>query len=55
VKIQPEIERADNKNPRLKPTGLANPGNTCMLMGTGMGLDHKEAASQVFGQFQNQR
>lgn len=38
---------------RLDPTGLATPGETPGLMGTGPGLDCQEAAGRVFGRFWN--
>jgi len=41
------------QNLRLDPTGLAKPGETRGSMGTGPGVDHQEAAGQVFGQFWN--
>ena len=42
------------QNCRLHPTGLAKPGETHGLTGTGPGLDHQEAVGQVFGRIWNQ-
>jgi len=41
------------QNQRLDPTGIANPGNTCRLMGTGPILDRQEAARCVSGKVWN--
>jgi len=41
------------QNRRSEQTGLAKPGETRGLTGTGPGLDHIESASQVFGWFWN--
>jgi len=36
------------QNWRLEPTGLAKPGRTPWLTGTGQGLTRQEAADRVF-------
>jgi len=41
------------QNRRLDPTGLAKPGESHRLTGTGPGLDSQEAAGRVFGRFWN--
>ena len=41
------------QNRRLDATGQAKLGETRGLTGTGPGLDHQEAASQVSGRFWN--
>jgi len=38
---------------RLVPMGVAKPGETCTLMGTGPGLAHQESAAPDFGQVWN--
>ena len=43
----------ETQNRRLEATGLAKPGETCGLMGTGPGLAGQESAGQVFGRFWN--
>jgi len=45
--------KAETQNRRLEPTGLAKPGETCRLTGTGLGLACKESEAQVFGQVWN--
>jgi len=46
INVKPE-----NQNWRLEPTGLAKPGKTRKLTGTGPGLAHKESAGRVAWQF----
>jgi len=41
--------RPETQNRRLDPTGLAQPGETCGLRGTGPGLARQESAGRVFG------
>ena len=41
------------QNRRLEPTGLAKPGETRGLTGTGPGLACQESAGRVFGRFWN--
>jgi len=43
--------KPETQNRRLEPTGLAKPGESCGLMGTGPGLARQESAGWVFGQF----
>ena len=49
--MQPKIEKPENYNRRLEPTGLAISGKTGGLTGMGSGLAHQEAAGRVFGRF----
>jgi len=49
----PKIEKPENENRRLEPKGLAKPGKTRGLMGTGRGLACKDAAGWVFRRFWN--
>jgi len=49
----PYIEKPETQNRRLKPTGLAKPGKTRGLTGTGPGLAHQDTAGRVFGRFWN--
>jgi len=51
--MRPRIEQPKMQNRRLDPTGLAKPGETHGLTGTGPGLDRQEAAGRVFGRFWN--
>ena len=48
INVKPEMQ-----NRRLEPTGLAKPGETCGLTGTGPGLARQESAGRVFGRFWN--
>jgi len=48
INVKPETQ-----NRRLEPTGLAKPGETRGLTGTGPGLARQESAGRVFGQFWN--
>jgi hypothetical protein len=48
INVKPETQ-----NRRLEPTGLAKPGETCRLIGTGPGLARQESAGRVFGWFWN--
>jgi len=48
------MEIPENRNRRLELTGLAKPGKTRGLTGTGMGLAHQEPAGWGFGRFWNQ-
>jgi len=48
VNMKPETQ-----NRRLEPTGLAKPGETRGLTGTGPGLARQESAGRVFGRFWN--
>jgi len=48
INVKPEMQ-----NRRLEPTGLAKPGETRGLMGTGQGLAREESAGRVFGRFWN--
>jgi hypothetical protein len=41
------------QNLRLEPSGLAKPGETRWLTGTGPGLARQESAARVFGRFWN--
>ena len=43
----------ETQNRRLEPTGLAKPGETRGLTGTGPGLARQETACRVFGRFWN--
>jgi len=52
--MRPHREKPETQNRRLEPTGLAKPGKTCRLMGTGPGLARQDAAGRVFRQFWNQ-
>jgi len=45
--MRPKIEKPDNSNRRLELAGLANPGKTRRLRGTGPGLAHQSAAGRV--------
>ena len=51
--MRPYIEKPEIQNWRLEQTGLAQPGKTCGLTGTGPGLAHQDAAGQVFARFRN--
>jgi len=48
INVKPEMQ-----NRRLDPTGLAKPGETRGLTGTGPGLARQESAGRVFGRFWN--
>jgi len=48
INVKPETQ-----NRRLEPTGLAKPGETRGLTGTGPGLAREESAGRVFGRFWN--
>ena len=48
INVKPETQ-----NRRLEPTGLAKPGETRGLTGTGPGLACQESAGRVFGRFKN--
>jgi hypothetical protein len=48
INVKPETQ-----NWRLEPTGLAKPGETHRVMGTGPGLACQESAGRVFGRFWN--
>jgi len=48
INVKPETQ-----NRKLEPTGLAKPGETCGLTGTGPGLARQESAGRVFGRFWN--
>jgi hypothetical protein len=48
INVKPETQ-----NRRLEPTGLAKPGETRGLTGTGPGLARQESAGRVFGRFWN--
>jgi len=48
INVKPETQ-----NWRLEPTGLAKPGDTRGLTGTGPGLAHQESAGWAFGRFWN--
>ena len=45
--------KPETQNRRLEPTGLAKPGETRGLTGTGPGLARQESAGRVFGWFWN--
>jgi len=45
--------KPETQNRRLEPTGLAKPGETRGLMGTGPGLARQESAGRVSGRFWN--
>jgi len=45
--------KPETQNRRLERMGLAKPGETRGLMGTGPGLARQESAGRVFGQFWN--
>jgi len=45
--------KPETLNRRLEPTGLAKPGETRGLTGTGPGLARQESAGRVFGRFRN--
>jgi len=45
--------KPETQNRRLEPTGLAKPGETCELMGTGPGLARHESVDRVVGQVWN--
>jgi len=49
----PWIEKDETQTRRLEPTGLAKPGETHGLTGTGPGFARQDAAGQVFGQIRN--
>jgi len=51
--MRPEIELPEYRNRRLEPTGLATPGKTRGLTGTGPGLARQDAGGRVFGQVWN--
>jgi hypothetical protein len=46
--------KPETQNRRLEPTGLAKPGETRGLTGTGPGLARQESAGLAFGWFWNQ-
>ena len=48
INVKPET-----RNRRLEPTGLAKPGETRGLTGTGPGLARQESAGLVLGRFWN--
>jgi len=48
INVKPETQ-----NRRLEPTGIAKPGETRGLTGTGPGLARQESAGRVFGRFWN--
>jgi len=48
------MEKPETQNGRLEPTGLAKPGKTCALTGTGPGLAQRDTEGQVFGWFGKQ-
>jgi len=48
INVTPEMQ-----NGRLEPTGLAKPGETRWLTGTGPGLARQESAGRVCGRFWN--
>jgi len=48
INVKPETQ-----NQRSEPTGLAKPGETRGLTGTGPGLARQESAGGVFGRFWN--
>jgi hypothetical protein len=52
--MRPYIEKPETQNQRLEPTGLAKPGKTIGLTGTGAGSARPDAAGRVFGWFGNQ-
>jgi len=45
--------KPETQNRRLEPTGLAQPGETRGLTGTGLGSARQESAGLVFGRFWN--
>jgi len=45
--------KPETQNRRLEPTGLAKPGETHRLTGTGPGLARQDSAGRVFGRFWN--
>jgi len=45
--------KPETQNGRLEPTGLAKPGETRGLTGTGAGLARQDSAGWVFGRFWN--
>jgi len=47
--MRPSIEKPENHNRRLEPTGRAKSGKTRGLTGQWMGLAHQDTAGQVFG------
>jgi len=51
--MQPSIEQPEIQNRRLDRTGLALPGATCVVTGTGLGLHWHEALGWVFEHFWN--
>jgi len=48
INVKPEMQ-----NWRLEPTGLAKPGVSRGMTGTGPGLSSEVSAGQVFGRFWN--
>jgi hypothetical protein len=48
IKVKPKTQ-----NRRLDPTGLAKPGETRGLTGTGPGLTRQDSVGRVFGRFWN--
>jgi len=42
-----------SRNWKFDPMGLAQPGNTCGVMCTGLGLAHQAALGRVLGRFSN--
>src|SRR5882757_6105835 len=48
INVKPKTQ-----NRRFDPTGLAKPGETRGLTGTGPGLARQESAGRVFGRFWN--
>ena len=48
INVKPETQ-----NRRLQPKGLAKPGETRGLTGTGPGLARQDSAGRVFGRFWN--
>jgi len=48
------MENPETQIQWLDPTGLAKPGETHGLIGTGLGVDRQDAAGEVFGGSWNQ-
>ena len=51
--MRPSIEKAETQKQTLEPTGLAKPGKTRALTGSGSGLARQDTAGRVLGRFWN--
>jgi len=51
--MRPQIEKPETQDRRLEPTGVARPGKTRGLTGTGPGLARQDAGGRIFGRFWN--